>query len=277
MAENLDSTLEDLRRYIDTNRLGRHVALRLEGPYIRITLMAEGRDLWLGRRDFVSGHRYFLITDPAEEPRAYFELNESTFSNLLSLPPGLGTQPEGQGESHFLFVSYSREDELLIAPVVDLLRLTDTRVFRDRDSIRPGDEWRTAIRNAIHQSTECLIFWCEHSAASTEVRREIDLALQLRKRMVPVLLDDFPLNGGLQDYQAIDMRGFQPHSPAARPPETPRGQTRGSGTDPVAPTVSPNFLEAATYLENRLADLLHVESLNLIGQPDTPLPPAGKK
>jgi len=267
MGEHLDSTLEDLRRYVDTNGLGRYVSLRLEEPYIRITLLAEGRDLWLGRRDFLSGPRYFLIMDRAEEPRAFFELNEAALSKLLSLPPGVGTQPEAKGESHFLFVSYSREDEFLIAPVVDLLRLTDTRVFRDRDSIRPGDEWRTAIQNAIHQSTECLIF-CAHSAISTEVRREMDFALQLRKRMVPVRLDDSPLTGGLQDFQAIDMRGFQPHSSATRPPETPREPTRGSGMDRAAPSVSPNFQEAATYLEHRLADLLHVESSRLIGQPD---------
>lgn len=264
MDENLNSTLEALRSYVSTHALGRYVSLQLEEPYIRITLVAEGRDLWLGRRSFVSGQRHFLVADRAAEPRAFFELNEATISSFLSLPSGTGAPTEAKGESHFLFVSYSRDDESLIVPIVDLLRLTDTRVFRDRDSIRPGEEWRTVIQDAIHQSTECLVFWCVHSATSSEVRREMELAFQLRKRMIPILLDDSPLDGGLQEVQAIDMRRFQPHPAATRSPGAPRETRRGFDVERSASRDSSREA-AAAYLENRLADLLSVEPLRLIG------------
>lgn len=151
MGENLESTLAALRNYVAANGLAAHVSMRLEGDRIRITLSAEGRDLWLGRR-------YYLISDPAEEPQTFFDLKEVVLSRLFALPPVDGAASGPSYESHFLFVSYSRRDEALVAPLVDLLRLTDTEVFRDRDNIRAGDRWRQSIEAAIEKATECLVF-----------------------------------------------------------------------------------------------------------------------
>jgi len=271
MSENLKLTLDALRNYVNTRGLGKHVSLELEEQFIRITLLAEDRKLWLGRR-------YFLIADTTDEPQTFFELNEATLSNFLALPPSVVEESEAKSESHFLFVSYSRHDEPFIAAVVDLLRLTDTKVFRDRDSIRAGDKWRAAIQKAIQQSTECLIFWCAHSATSTEVGREVELALEFRKQLIPVLLDDSPLNGLLQDFQAIDMRAFQPHVPADEPPEGASPETPGGGLEHVVPSVLSNFPEeAAAYLKKRLEEILGIEPLCLSGQPNTPLLPTTEK
>ena len=161
-------------------------------------------------------------------------------------------------------MAYSRDDEPLIAPVVDLLRLTDTEVFRDRDSIPPGDKWRPAVQDAIQQATECLVFWCAHSATSDEVGREVELALELGKRMIPVLLDDSPLGEVLCEFQAIDMRSFRPHTPTDEPPEASKEEKSGNGLKHV-PNASPQFRkEALEYLKKELEELLRVERLRLI-------------
>ncbi len=271
MSENLKSTLDALRDYVNTRGLGSYVSLELEEQYIRITLLAEGRDLWLGRR-------YFLIADRTDEPQTFFELNEATLPSFLALPPSVGADSEAKGESHFLFVSYSRHDEPSIAAVVDLLRLTDTKVFRDRDSIRAGDKWRTAIQKAIQQLTACLIFWCAHSATSSEVGREVELALKFRKRLIPVLLDDSPLNGLLQDFQAIDMRALQRHIPADEPPEESSPETPGGGLEHAVPSVLWNFPEeAVAYLKKRLEEMLGIEPPRSIGQPNMPLLPTAEE
>ena len=175
MSENLESTLATLRNYVAANGLAGRVSMRLDGTRIRITLLAEQRHLWLGRR-------YYLVSDPSDEPQTFFELNDVTLSRLLALPEG-NAATSGRNESHYLFVSYSRRDESLVAPLADLLRLTDTEVFRDRDGLRAGDRWRLSIEAAIEKCTECLVFWCEHACSSSEVAREVDLALSLGKRL----------------------------------------------------------------------------------------------
>src|SRR5215510_6924693 len=86
------------------------------------------------------------------------------------------------------FISYSHEDAALVTNLFHLLRSIGS-VFLDTFSILPGDEWRRRIESAIEECVVVLVFWCEHAARSTEVRREYQLALALKKRIVPVLID----------------------------------------------------------------------------------------
>jgi hypothetical protein len=264
MSESLEAALIVLRNYVSANRLTQQVSLSLEGTRIRITLLAEGRDLWLGSR-------YYLLTDPTEEPRAFFELNDLILSDLLGLPPGPGAAP--RGAYHSLFVSYSRADEALMVPVVDLLRLTDAVVFRDKDGIRAGDRWRQTIDQAIDECTECLVFWCEHAACSEEVAREIGRANRLGKRIVPIMLDDSPLTSALREFQAIDMRRFEPHSWTRSAAERRAKTGVVEQVSPGKPSASQEA--AAAYLRQQLSDLLGVTLQPLVGegQPNVALEP----
>lgn len=258
MNEELESTLSTLRKYVAANGLAKQVSLRLDGSRIRISLLAEGRDLWLGRR-------HYLVSDRGDEPELgdFFELNDDTLSRFLALPPGVGGNAADKSESHVLFVSYSQRDEGLVAPLVDLLRLTDTRVFRDRDGVRAGARWRDTIEEAIRNSTECLVFWCAHASSSPEVAREVSLALRLGKTMVPVRLDDSPLSAELSEFQAIDLRRFEPHPPAAPTPASKDGSTAHDGTPLLGQSTSS---QVAPYFTQQLANLLGVEPLLLSAQ-----------
>lgn len=191
-------------------------------------------------------------------------------SRLLALPLIGGTASGPSHENHFLFVSYSRRDEGPVAPLVDLLRLTDTEVFRDRDNIRAGDTWRRTIEAAIEKATECLVFWCEHASSSPEMTREVGLALSLGKKIVPVLLDDSSMSPELAEFQAIDLRFFEPHAQIA--PETKLGGA-SSGTSAIPSSTSQDVV--AEYLRQRLADLLGIQPSLAIteGQPNLALEP----
>jgi TIR domain len=107
---------------------------------------------------------------------------------------------------HRVFVSYSRKDAELVGPLVQLLRMTGEPVFLDTDSIPPGCRWRAVLTDAIDGCEMFLVFWCCHSSASVEVKKECSQALELRKRLVPVLLDDTQLSPELAEYQTIDLR-----------------------------------------------------------------------
>jgi hypothetical protein len=110
-----------------------------------------------------------------------------------------------------IFISYSRQDGKLVMPLVEMLRLGGNGVFRDIDHIRPGTKWRAVLIEAVNSCELLVLFWCHHSARSSEVQKEYTQALQRGKLLIPVLLDNTPLSGALSDYQAIDMRGLFLH------------------------------------------------------------------
>jgi len=107
-----------------------------------------------------------------------------------------------------LFISYSREDDFIVGTMAEMIRLGGPAVFRDTDSLSPGDEWQPTISKAISECDAFVIFWCRHAQASKSVRAEWEQALDEKKRIVPVLLDETPLPDQLGRYQWIDCRSL---------------------------------------------------------------------
>lgn len=124
-----------------------------------------------------------------------------------------------------IFVSYSHTDAHLVGPVVALLRASEAAVFRDADSLKPGKKWREQLEGALGSAQTVLVFWCRHAASSKKVRREYLAAIELRKDVLPVLVDATPLPAELAEYQYIDFQGAfrgghaaNTFAPAAAPP-----------------------------------------------------------
>ena len=109
-------------------------------------------------------------------------------------------------ESVNVFVSYSHADALLVSPVVKLLRVNKSLVFQDIDGIQPGKKWRDEIAKALAESHLVVVFWCTHARASNEVSKEWQVAIQLKKDLLPLLLDATPLPPELAEFQWIDFR-----------------------------------------------------------------------
>jgi TIR domain-containing protein len=113
-----------------------------------------------------------------------------------------------------LFVCYSRRDSRHVIPLVKLMRVTGAAVFRDEDSIAPGQRWRAEIATGLESADTVLVFWSAHASSSAEVRTEYEAAIAGGKALVPVLLDSTPLATPLQQYQFLDFSElFIPHSP----------------------------------------------------------------
>jgi hypothetical protein len=102
--------------------------------------------------------------------------------------------------------SYSRLDASIVRPLVQIIRITGSSVFRDEESIRPGKRWCAEIISAIEHCHALLVFWCKHACASDEVQAEYQRAIDLEKDVVPIILDSTPLRADLAEYQAIDLR-----------------------------------------------------------------------
>ncbi len=111
----------------------------------------------------------------------------------------------GNSKRHVhLFVSYSREDEPIVRPVVQLLRITESKVFLDIDSIAPGERWQDELESSLTRADKVCVFWYFHSSRSEWVTRERQYAHKKNKKVIPLLLDSTPLALELSEYQYID-------------------------------------------------------------------------
>jgi hypothetical protein len=125
------------------------------------------------------------------------------------------------GPSINVFVSYSREDASLVAPVIRLLRVNTAYVFQDVDGIRPGKRWQEEIARGIAESNLVVVFWCSHASQSAAVGAEWRAALEQKKDLLPLLMDATPLPGELLEFQYIDFRGTVGENHSSLSPDTP--------------------------------------------------------
>lgn len=102
--------------------------------------------------------------------------------------------------------SYSRQDSVLVSCLTRFGRVLYAPIFRDEDSIPVGAVWAEVITKAIQECDLLLLFWCEHSSASEQVRAEYSRALSLKKPIAPLLLDSTPLAAPVAAFQALDLR-----------------------------------------------------------------------
>jgi hypothetical protein len=106
-----------------------------------------------------------------------------------------------------IFVSYSPADNDLVSAIVSVLSASNSSlVYCDADSIRTSGRWREELGMTLSEAHVLLLFWCHHSHTSYEVRKELTLALEQAKDILPLLLDGTPLPTKLANRRHIDFR-----------------------------------------------------------------------
>ena len=105
-----------------------------------------------------------------------------------------------------LFISYAREDEPTAAAIENELRRRGHRPWRDRSDIVPATDWVDAIDGAIARSDHFVVLLTPSAVASTQVARELELALDGDKHVVPILMQDCLLPARVRDKNCIDWR-----------------------------------------------------------------------
>ena len=103
-----------------------------------------------------------------------------------------------------VFISYSRVDSDVVREFAN--RITDAgyRVWMDVDGIESGDEFKDKIVSAIEDSRVFLFFSSEASNASSWTVKEVNVAVVLKKNIIPVRLDDSAYNKSI----LFDLAGF---------------------------------------------------------------------
>jgi TIR domain/Sel1 repeat len=92
-----------------------------------------------------------------------------------------------------VFASYSREDALRVDRVVAELENDGIGVWVDRQRIAGGAPWPAQIVRAIRDSQVLAVFCSQHAFSSDHVFREIHLAIQYKKVLVPIMLEPVPM------------------------------------------------------------------------------------
>jgi hypothetical protein len=105
-----------------------------------------------------------------------------------------------------IFFSYSSKDRDRVRAVRDALAAQGFEIFWDQ-SVPPGLDWDTWIRQHLNEAKCALVFWSKNSVGSDNVRHEATVAKQQGK-LIPVLLDpltveQFPM--GLYSTQGADL------------------------------------------------------------------------
>ena len=87
-----------------------------------------------------------------------------------------------------IFISYGRADSLQFSKYLnDRLVTQGYSVWYDFDDLPQGVDYQKQIDNAIEKSDNFLFIISPHSANSSYCRREIELAVSLNKRLVPIM------------------------------------------------------------------------------------------
>lgn len=92
-----------------------------------------------------------------------------------------------------IFVSYAHLDHEAVFRTVEHLRHAGHDVWIDIDGIKGGDLWVETITSAIMDHDVFLIFISSNSVKSDHVRRELDIAFEDTKKILPVRLEKVDL------------------------------------------------------------------------------------
>ena len=85
-----------------------------------------------------------------------------------------------------VFISYSSQDTDLVNRLLRLLNDAGFEVWIDREGIAGGAMWRKQIVEAIDGADVVLLVLSPHSVNSDNVRKELDIAEEAKKSLLPV-------------------------------------------------------------------------------------------
>ena len=112
------------------------------------------------------------------------------------------------GPSPHLFVSYASEDRAIALSIADALVAAGMPVWIDRRVLSGGDIWAAEITSAIRSCKVLAVLCTPASVASRNVRQELQLAWDLDRPILPVILEPVEFSDAmayfLQGRQWID-------------------------------------------------------------------------
>lgn len=111
-----------------------------------------------------------------------------------------------------VFISYDHRDAEPVNDLHQALANAHISVWRDSDKLQPGSQWPEEIGKAISEQDVFIVCWSINAKTSEHVNREWNLALALKKRVIPFLLDATLLPNALLAFHAVKSVGEIVHA-----------------------------------------------------------------
>ena len=108
-----------------------------------------------------------------------------------------------RGNDPYIFVTYSHADSEIVIPVMKKFHLRGYRVWFDK-GIRAGEVWREIIARRIVNSTQYINFCSENAVGSSDIRAELNLALdKIPEKIITVRMDEARYSEGYEMYLKV--------------------------------------------------------------------------
>lgn len=116
--------------------------------------------------------------------------------------------------SHEVFISFSFKDQPMAEMIVNqLLNIYKISCWICTQDIRAGENYKRTIVKAINDSKILLLLQSENSMLSTEVPKEVSIALAKNKTVIPFVIDNSELSEDLE-YDLITVQRIDARRPS---------------------------------------------------------------
>ena len=110
---------------------------------------------------------------------------------------------------NYWFISHCSKDIQVVDQIVDILKACNIPYWKAPEMIPSGSNYAREIPNALKNCGIFLFVVSEASQSSIWVEKEVDIAINIRKKIIPVKIDAVPLNDMYRFYlnniQTIDI------------------------------------------------------------------------
>jgi WD40 repeat protein len=158
-------------------------------------------------------NRWLLVGDEKKQAEAWLKIHFNSeqppcFPTDLHCEYITESIKNGNNLMTQVFISYSERDRETMEKIRNSLRRESLTVWTNTTDIQTGEEFQSAIDRGIEQTDNLVYLLSPDSVQSEYVRKELDYAVSLHKRIIPVLVretspDSIPK--ALQGVQYIDL------------------------------------------------------------------------
>ena len=101
---------------------------------------------------------------------------------------------EGMLQKDYAFISYSTKDEAFVANLTEILKSCQISYWKAPEMLPAGSNYAREIPKAIQESKLFILVLSGSSQESIWVEKEVDVAICQKKKIVPIRIDNTPLN-----------------------------------------------------------------------------------
>lgn len=161
---------------------------RTQKPY-DIELYLYDRNNILTEMDYIDMFENFAIKSALSKYQFQMQERQHTEESITTVSSNLHI-PQREEMKHQVFISYSRKDEEKVGKIKAILDEYQIPYWIDKEGIFSGENYKEVIVDAIDVAKVVIFMSSANSNASINVIRELGYAVQQRKTIIPVLLDN---------------------------------------------------------------------------------------